>query len=241
MKAPIELLAFDADDTLWANMALFFEAVDRIKGIIGRYADEASVMAEIRNTETENVSVLGYGIKSFIISMVETAVKASSGEITAHEIQEIISIGRELTNRPVTLLDHVEEVIDELSSRFPLMLLTKGDTFEQERKISGSGLSGYFRYIEIAGEKDARTYSRILEKYKTAPNRFLMVGNSLKSDILPVVEIGGNAAYIPHKDTWYHESVPGGHGKAGYHELDNMGDLPGLIRKLQEPAGQCPL
>ncbi len=222
MDNEIKIIAFDADDTLWLNMSLYFEAVEKIKDIFRRYVDMTSIPKDVFKIETENIPVLGYGTKSFIISMVEAAIKVCSQKIEANDIQEIISIGKNLMTSPVVLLDNVENVIKELSSDIKLMLLTKGDLFEQQSKIARSGLSDYFQYVEIVSEKDEYTYSAILQKYGLSPKNFMMVGNSLKSDIMPAISIGTRAVYIPHNDTWYHEQIPHSHDKKEYYTIDNM-------------------
>jgi putative hydrolase of the HAD superfamily len=235
MRNQIKLIAFDADDTLWTNMSLYHEAVKRIKEILGRYVDLTSIPEDVYRIETENISILGYGTKSFIISMIEAAIKTSSQMIHASEIQKIISIGKDLMNSRVELLANAENVINELASNSVLMLLTKGELFEQQGKITRSGLSGYFRYVEIVSEKNEQTYSDILKKYNIAPRNFIMIGNSLKSDIMPVLNIGGNAVYIPHKDTWYHEKMPADFNGKKYYQLDGIDELPDfLIQKFSE-------
>lgn len=240
MADKIKIIAFDADDTLWINMSLYLEAVGKIKEIFRRYANFTSIPEDVYRIEKENISLLGYGTKSFIISMVESAIKVSSNKIKANDIQEIISIGKNLINNPVVLLDNVENVVKKLASKFNLMLLTKGELFEQENKIVRSGLSEYFRYIEIVGEKNKQTYYDIVQKYNISPKNFLMIGNSIKSDIMPVLGIGGNAVYIPHKDTWYHEQMPHSNEAMDYYKINNISELPDLMIEIQanSPKGQ---
>ncbi|MCP4345413.1 MAG: HAD family hydrolase [Desulfobacterales bacterium] len=228
MNKLIKLIAFDGDDTLWTNMPFYLEAVEKIKTILGKYTDITVIPKEVYETETENLSVLGYGTKSFIISMIEAAIKVTSQKIHPKEIQEIITIGKSLMNLPVELLPNVRKVVADLSSDNSLMILTKGDLFEQKSKILRSGLLDYFKYIEIVSEKDEQTYSEILEKYNIEPENFLMIGNSLRSDIVPVLNIGANAVYIPHNAVWYHEEVSGDVQKE-YYEINDIRELPGLL------------
>jgi putative hydrolase of the HAD superfamily len=181
----------------------------------------------------ENVLYYGYGLKSFALSMVETAVEISGGRVKGQEIQAIIELAKEALETDMSLFDHVEETLASLSANYDLLLITKGDTFEQERKIQRTGLAGYFQHIEIVAEKSATVYRGILRKYAVDPTRFLMVGNSLRSDVLPVVEIGGQAVYIPYQHTWAHENMieqPIDDG--AYHEIENLSQLPDLIMDL---------
>jgi putative hydrolase of the HAD superfamily len=232
MRNETKIISFDADDTLWVNMSFYFEAVEKIKEIFGRYIDMSSIPKDVYRIETANVSTLGYGTKSFIISMIEAGIRISSQNIEANDIQEIISIGKTLISSPVVLLDNVENVLKNLSSKFQLMLLTKGDLFEQQSKIDRSGLSDYFCYVEIVSKKNERTYSEILQKYDILPKNFLMIGNSLKSDILPVINVGGNAVYIPHEDAWYHEQISHSDREEKYYKIDSISNLPEIIAKI---------
>lgn len=233
MEQQIELLAFDADDTLWVTMPLYLEAVEKVKDILETYIEPGTIFEKnMFDIESRNGPVRGYGTKSFIISMVEMAVAASSQTVSAGEIQKIISIGKDLMDRPLEVLDGVEDVIRELSAHWNLMLLTKGDLFEQQGKIYRSGLSEYFRYVEILNDKSDGSYSNLLEKYGVLPAQFLMVGNSLESDIIPVVNIGGNAVHIPDRDARYHETVSVGNRVNGWTRVDNIRSLPGVIRGL---------
>jgi len=229
MNRQIELLAIDADDTLWTNMLFYHEAMDSIKNILEKYTDTALIIKDLYEIETANISVLGYGTKSFIITMVEAAISLTEGKIKAHDILEIVTIGKTLFSRPVELLDNVKETLAELSQNYTLMLLTKGDLFEQQGKINCSGLIGYFEYTEIVSEKDEATYSALLQRYNIAPENFLMAGNSLKSDIFPVLNIGGNAVHIPHRSVWYHEDVPADEAGRDYIVISDISELTGLI------------
>ncbi|MCP4161276.1 MAG: HAD family hydrolase [Deltaproteobacteria bacterium] len=227
----IELIAFDADDTLWINMSLYFDAINRIKEILGSYVGLDKFQENFYKIESENIPALGYGTKGFIVTMVEVAIKSSSQMIQANEIQDIISIGKNLMNSPIELLDGVEKVVSKLASKSGLMLLTKGDHFEQQGKIDRSGFSKYFPYVEIVIEKDENSYSKILENQNVAPENFLMIGNSLKSDIMPVVNIGGNAVYIPHKDTWHREEIGEDSIEKRYYQLEDIRELPDFLIK----------
>jgi putative hydrolase of the HAD superfamily len=169
----------------------------------------------------------------FTLSMIETAIDLSDGRITGPEIHQLIDIAKEMLTNEVELFEHAEETLAKLAPRFDLLLITKGDYFEQERKIALSGLSGYFRYIEIVTEKSQEIYQAILAKYDILPHRFLMVGNSLRSDIQPVLAIGGRAVYIPNEDTWFHENLPKEEvDPTRYDELEHISQLPDHIDRL---------
>jgi putative hydrolase of the HAD superfamily len=191
------------------------------------------VQKVLEEIEVNNISYFGYGIKSFTLSMIETATKISNGRTSASEIEKILAIAKKMLSAPVDLVDGVEATLANLSEKFTLMLITKGDQFEQERKIDVSGIANYFRYRDIVGEKSPSSYSRILAKYNLVPTRFLMVGNSLRSDILPVLKIGGNAVHIPNDQTWFHENADQEEiGDLEYIELERLDQLPEYLTRL---------
>ena len=228
-----DLIAFDADDTLWHNELLYAEAQDKLKELLSSYVDGEMVVQSLYEKETRNLELYGYGIKSFALSMIETAIELTQGEIRGAEIQQIIGFAREMLTSPVQLFEHAEETICELAQSYALMVITKGDLLDQQSKLSRSGLEDYFQSVEIVSEKARGTYEVLLEKRGIEPQRFLMVGNSLKSDILPVLALGGHAVYIPHHLTWAHETVdsePVEHDD--YYELEHLGQLPPLIGRL---------
>ena len=239
MSMEIEVIAFDADDTLWHNETLYSLAQERFQELLAAYDGHKDVLGELYDTEMANLPCFGYGIKSFALSMIETAIRISGGEITASEIQEIIDIAKQMKQAPVSLLEHVEDVIRALSGTHRLMLITKGDLLDQERKIAYSGLAPYFESVEVVTEKTADVYQALLAKHKIAPERFIMVGNSLRSDILPVVSLGARAVYIPYHLTWAHEEVAVRPDEAvGYLELEHIGLLPELVGRLEGLGNQ---
>jgi len=226
----INVIGFDADDTLWHNESLYHQAKEDLSRLMSGYDEPQQVKAHLDQTEVANITYYGYGIKSFILSMIETASQVSAGQVTAKEIDGIIDIAKRMLTAPVDLVDGVEETLANLSNEYDLLLITKGDQFEQERKIRLSGIAGYFRYLEVVGEKTADTYRSVLRKYNLDPTSFLMVGNSLRSDILPVLMIGAQAVYIPNELTWFHEHA--GHKEIGdveYVELERITQLPGIL------------
>ena len=203
----IKIIAFDADDTLWANELNYRMAEAKFVKLIEPYATEEKAINALFRTEIDNLPLLGYGSKPFIISLIETGIELSGGELSNQDILQLIAIGKETLERPMSVYPDVEEVLSRLSERYPLVLATKGDLKEQESKIARSGLGKYFSKIEIMSEKHPESYMKMVKEYNITPGQFLMVGNSFKSDILPVLEIGARAIYIPCDITWAHEVV----------------------------------
>ena len=235
----IDVIAFDADDTLWHNETLYSDAQSRFQELLAAYDGDHAVLDELYETEMANLPSFGYGIKSFALSMIETAIRITGGQIPAGQIQRIIDIAKGMKQAPVSLLEHVEDVIQALSGTHRLMLITKGDLLDQERKVAHSGLTPHFQSVEVVTEKTADVYRALLAKHEIAPERFIMVGNSLRSDILPVVSLGARAVYIPYHLTWAHETVPVHTGQAqGYVELEHIGLLPGLVGQLERQGGE---
>ena len=231
----LDIIAFDADDTLWQNERIYNETQEKYTRLLARYTGADGVDAALYQTEKSNIPYFGYGIKSFTLSMIENAIRMSEGRITASEIAQIVGFAKTMIDTPVELLDHVPETVARLARSHRLMLITKGDLLDQERKLERSGLAAHFAVVEIVSEKTADTYRHILTKYDIAPPRFLMVGNSLPSDVLPVAAIGGHAAYIPHDFTWVHETVAEDeHEPARYTELAHIGELPALVERLDQ-------
>ena len=203
----MKLIAFDADDTLWVNEPNYVDVKTKLCELMAHYIDQATLEDRFYDAQIRNLQHFGYGAKSFILSMIETAIELTNGAITSAEIQQIINVGRRLLDFPIDVLDGIPEVLETLAARFDLMILTKGDLFDQESKIARSGLVHHFKHVEILSEKNEQAYQRILQKYKVDPADFIMIGNSLKSDILPVIHIGGRAIHIPYAVTWAHERV----------------------------------
>jgi len=228
----LDLIAFDADDTLWHNETIYSLTQNKLKQLLSKYRNTDTLEDDLYATERRNLHYFGYGIKSFTLSMIETAIELTDGQIQGRDIEQIINFAREMLETPTQLLEHVEETIAALSKTHKLMIITKGDLFDQETKIAQSGLADYFTHIEIVSEKTAGTYQILLDKYNLNPSRFLMVGNSLRSDVLPAVEIGGRAVHIPYHITWQHETAAN-ESQADYFELEHIGLLPGFIETLR--------
>jgi len=195
-------IGFDADDTLWHNEVIFEQMHERYRALLANYHDAATVDRTLFATEMRNLEPYGYGIKGFTLSAIETAIDLTGGRITTEEIRQLLDAGREMLAHPVNLLEGVLEILPFLAPLYRLVLITKGDLRDQERKLGKSGLAGHFQHVEILSEKDAGTYRRLFARHGIKPERFLMVGNSLKSDILPVLELGGAGVHIPYHLTW---------------------------------------
>ncbi len=233
MSERISLIAFDADDTLWHNEYLYTQAKDQFCQLLAAYGSAEQIRQQLDIIEEHNVLNYGYGIKSFTLSMIETAMSASQGCIPVDALQTILQLGKQMLTAELPFLDYAEATLAELGQRYPLMLITKGDTFEQQHKIERSGLTRYFRYIEIVANKTPATYQRLFDQHGLDPRQVLMVGNSLRSDILPVLEIGGQAVYIHYESTWSHEFVDEAtRARYQYFELEHLGELPALVARL---------
>jgi len=227
-----DIIAFDADDTLWVNEQLYQEVEAKYTQLLSSYGEPAQISQALLHTETNNIPLLGYGAKSFALSMIQTAVELSKGEISGTQVLQIIEWIKAMLADEKPLLPGVKEVVAQLAEKHTLMVLTKGDQNEQQGKLDRSSLSRYFTHVEIVSHKNADSYRKMLDRYHIAPGRFLMVGNSLKSDVLPVVEIGGVAVYIPASVTWAHEEAEDG-GEQTYYQLEHIGELPDLLNRLE--------
>jgi len=202
----IKVIGFDADDTLWVNEPFYQDVESEFCQIMKLHLDEAETSKELFKTEMQNLEIYGYGAKGFILAMVETAIRTTNGTIAADEINKIIDIGKTLLNMPIQMLNGVENVLKKLQGKYKLILATKGDLLDQERKLQKSGLIGYFHHIEIMSDKHENNYRKLLLHLDIQPSEFLMVGNSVKSDILPVINIGAKAIHVPFEITWQHET-----------------------------------
>ena len=205
MKNTIKVIGFDADDTLWINEPFYQDVEKEFCQIMKPYSPEKVTSEELFNTEMQNLEIYGYGAKGFILAMIETALRVTERKISSEEISQILNIGKTLLAMPIELLDGVEYVLETLQERYKLILVTKGDLLDQERKLRDSGLIGYFHHIEIMSDKHENNYKKLLAHLDIKPEEFLMIGNSVKSDILPVINIGAKAIHIPFEGTWQHE------------------------------------
>jgi len=203
----IKLIAFDADDTLWVNELNYRNAEAKFTTLMAPYTTAEKAIEVLFRIEIANLPLLGYGSKPFIISLIESGIELSGGRLSNNEILQLIAIGKQTMERPMSVYPDVEDILSSLSEKYPLILATKGDLKEQESKIERSGLKKYFAEVEIMSEKNPESYLKIIKAHNIFPEEFLMVGNSFKSDILPVLEIGGRAIYIPCEYTWAHEAA----------------------------------
>lgn len=228
----ITTIGFDADDTLWHNQSFYSEAKAHALGLMADHADPETLEAVLLAAELRNVAHYGYGVKGFTFSLIETAIEVSNGQAPASLIAEIMAAGRSLLAHPVLLLPHAQAAVETLSRDFRLVLITKGDLLHQERKLAQSGLDHFFHGIEIVTEKTPDTYARSFTRHGQGPERALMVGNSLKSDVLPALQAGGWGVYVPHGETWAleHAEAPDNHPR--YHALEDLGGLRALVESL---------
>lgn len=228
----IEILALDADDTLWHNEIIYIRAKQHFCDLLAAYQPAEKILAALDQTELRNLEFYGYGIKGFTLSMIETALAVTGGAVTVGELSQVMGIGRGMLSAPVELMDGVAETLPRLAARWPLMLITKGDVFDQWRKLEHSGLAGHFRYIEIVPDKTTRHYQAVFTKYGIDLRRAVMAGNSLRSDIYPFLELGGRAVYIPYENTWSHENQAPENSSHRYEQVEKFSDLPNLLERM---------
>jgi putative hydrolase of the HAD superfamily len=230
---PIRVVGFDGDDTLWHSETHFDVTQTAFRDLLRRHVPDVDVDRRLAEMEMKNLSVYGYGVKSFTLSMLETAIELTEARIPASDLEVILGWGKKMLLEPTRLLDGVEKTLTELSQGYDLLLITKGDLFDQESKLARSGLGDLFLGVEIVSEKDTDTYSGIFERRAIQPEDFVMVGNSLRSDVVPVVELGARAVHIPYQVTWHHEHVPEESlPKSGWHRLESVTELPALLGSI---------
>lgn len=228
-------IGFDADDTLWQNERFFRMTQDRFKALPSDHVDPDDLDRRLLAAERRNLGHYGFGIKGFMLSMIETAIEVTEGRVSARVIAEIMSAGREMLSHPIELLPHARETVAALSGDYHVLLITKGDLLDQERKLAQSGLGDLFHGVEIVSDKTAEVYRQIFTRHGARVDQSMMVGNSLKSDVLPLVEAGGWGVHVPHGLTWAleHAEPPAGHPR--FCELPDLGGLPALVQRI---AGQ---
>lgn len=230
----IDLIAFDADDTLWHAEVIFKDAQDKFRKILSAWQDQETIHKTLFEIETDNIALYGFGVKSYTLSMIEAAVTLSDGEITANDINEILKIGQVMLESEFPLLPCVKETLETLSGEYPLMVITKGDLLEQTTKVNRSGLTDYFSAIEVVSTKSQQTYHQLMKKYDLNPETFVMVGNSLPSDIQPVLSLGGTAIHVPANTTWAHELMDDFDStQKNFYEIEHIGQLTALLPKIK--------
>tara|TARA_S200002703_G_scaffold78633_1_gene67708 strand:- start:825 stop:1520 length:696 start_codon:yes stop_codon:yes gene_type:complete len=225
-------LGFDADDTLWENERFFKLTEERFTELLIDFAEPDHLQDRLLAAERRNLKIYGFGIKGFTLSMVETAIEVTDERVPARVIEKILAAGREMHAHPVETLPYVRETLEQLAPDYRMVLITKGDLFDQERKLAASGLGELFDAVEIVSDKTADTYSRIFSVTGAEPEQAMMVGNSLKSDIVPAIEAGSWGAHIPHNLTWAFEHADEPAEEKRFRRLDNFGEVPALVREI---------
>jgi putative hydrolase of the HAD superfamily len=226
----IKVIGFDADDTLWVNEPYFQDAGKQFCRLLNPYINDMEITAkELFKTEIKNLDLYGYGVKAFILSMIETAIRITGGKIKSDEIGILLEMGNTILNMPIQLLDDVENVLKKLKSRYLFILVTKGDLLDQERKLQKSGLVDYFHHIEIMSDKQVDNYRKLLMHLNIQPEEFLMVGNSVRSDILPVIHMGATAIHVPFEVTWQHEIIHDPDGATDFVTLNRLSELLNIL------------
>ena len=230
---PVRVVGFDGDDTLWHSETRFHVTQGEFHELLERHVPEADADRRLAEMELKNLGIYGYGVKSFTLSMLETAIELTEGQIPASDLKVILGWGKRMLMEPTELLEGVEETLHKLSPSYDLLLITKGDLFDQESKLAQSGLGDLFLGVEILTEKNVDSYRGVFRRRSIQPEDFVMVGNSLRSDIVPVVSLGGHAVHIPYEVTWDHEHVPEEEmPKEGWRRIASIRELPGLLEEL---------
>jgi putative hydrolase of the HAD superfamily len=231
----IEVIALDGDDTLWHSEHLFIDTQDRFRQLVRPHVDlvDAALDERLLDVERRNLPLFGYGVKAFTLSLVETAIEVTEGRIPGRDLQAVLDLGKALMDHPVELLDGVREAVDRLTDTYRVMVITKGDLLHQESKLARSDLAELLWRIEIVSEKDEATYRNILERHGIDPTTFVMVGNSVRSDVLPVLAVGGRAVHVPYPVTWALEHIEPDPDIHDFPVLESLADLPACIETLQ--------
>ncbi|MDB4900905.1 MAG: dUMP phosphatase [Mucilaginibacter sp.] len=221
----LKVIAFDADDTLWVNEPYFRQTEERFYSLLNGYSSQHTLERELLKTEIKNLALYGYGIKGFMLSMIETALSITNNTISVNVVEKILELGKQMLDQPIELLDGVEEVLLALKDKYRLVVATKGDLLDQERKLKKSGISHFFHHIEIMSEKDDANYLKLIRHLDIQRHELLMVGNSLKSDILPVLNIGGYGVHVPYHITWAHEHIEHSIDDEKFKSVENIKDI----------------
>ena len=230
--AGLSTIGFDADDTLWQNETFFRMTEQRFTELLCEHGAHEVISAKLLEAERRNLRFYGFGVKGFTLSMIETAVEVTNGQVSAAVIAEILSFGRQMLQNPVETLPHVKETLDALAGQYRILLITKGDLFDQERKLAQSGLGSYFSAVEIVSDKTPDTYRRIFTRHGDGPERAAMVGNSLKSDVVPAIRAGSWGVYVPHELTWVLEQEAAPEADARFRRIADLGQLPALLTQI---------
>lgn len=229
----VTTIGFDADDTLWQNERFFRGTEKQFVEMLADHGEEEKISARLLEAEKRNLATYGFGIKGFTLSMIETAIEVTDGRVPATVISRILEAGREMLAHPIEVLPHARETVERLAGSYRLVLITKGDLFDQERKLAQSGLGDLFHAVEIVSDKSANTYARLFDRHGDGAERSMMVGNSLKSDVVPAIEAGGWGIHVPHELTWVLEHVEAPLAAPRFRQIDDLGELPALIETLE--------
>ena len=232
MAAGLEAIGFDADDTLWHNEYFYRLTQERFCGLLRDFTEADHLMDRLLDAERRNLGHYGFGIKGFVLSMIETAIEVTEERVPASVIRELIAAGQDMLRHPIELLPFARDAVEAMAERYRVVLITKGDLLDQERKLAQSGLGELFDAVEIVSDKTADVYADIFLRHAESPERIMMVGNSFKSDVLPAIEAGGWGVHVPHELTWplEHGEPPVGHAR--YREIADLGRLPALVREI---------
>lgn len=230
--ANLTAIGFDADDTLWQNEQFYRLTEKRFTALLADYAEADDLSSRLLEAEKRNLKAYGFGIKGFTLSMIETAIEVTEGRVPSSVIHQIVDAGRDLLSHPVEPLPHARATLEQLAGKYRLMLITKGDLFDQERKLAQSGLGELFNAIEIVSDKSIATYQRVFTRHADGPERAMMVGNSLKSDIVPAIKAGCWGVYVPHSLTWALEQDETPAEDARYYHIAHLGELMDIIRQI---------
>lgn len=231
----ITTIGFDADDTLWQNETFFRLTQDRFEALLADHAPPGDLAARLLAAERRNLGHYGFGIKGFVLSMIETAIEVTEGRVPAPVIAEIMEAGREMLRHPVELLPHARMAVEMAAARFRVVLITKGDLLDQDRKLAQSGLGDLFHAVEVVSDKSPGVYARVFARHGAGADRAVMVGNSVKSDVLPVLEAGGWAVHVPHPLTWALEHAEPPRDHARFAALPDLGALPAFLARFDQP------
>jgi putative hydrolase of the HAD superfamily len=226
----LKVIAFDADDTLFVNEPYFLETEEKFCELMQDYLSKHDISKELLKIEIDNLKIYGYGIKAYILSMIEAAMKISNNTIPIEVVEKIIEYGKELLEKPIELLDGVEETLEALHGKYKLVVATKGDLLDQRKKLHNSGLGKYFHHIEVMSDKKEKDYADLLKRLEVEPHEFFMIGNSLKSDVLPVLALGGHAVHVPFHTTWEYEKIDFEVKHPNFFSVEKMRDV---LKKLQ--------
>lgn len=230
--ASLTAIGFDADDTLWQHEQFYRLTEERFAALLADYADAKDLSAQLLAAEKRNLALYGFGVKGFTLSMIETAIEVTKGAIPASTIRQILEAGRDMHAHPIEALPHARQTLQALAGRYRIILITKGDLFDQERKLAQSGLGDFFDAVEIVSDKTERTYARIFSRHADGPARAMMVGNSLKSDVVPAIEAGGWGVHIPHDLTWSLEHADAPVASPRFRRIADLGELRRLIEEI---------